>query len=93
METKEKNQTLNDLVFENRNKAYGAYDLRINYNSRLNQSFSIALSGISILFLIFFLTKTVPDTIIEKVYNDQVDVSDPFVFKTEMILPVSFNLR
>lgn len=85
MITKERIQSLNDLVFENRNKAYGAYDLRINYNKRLNRSFTIALSSISLLFLIFFLLKKVPDPIIEKVFKDQLDVSDPFVFQSQKI--------
>ena len=30
----------NDIVFENRNKAYGAYDLRKNYNKFLNTEFT-----------------------------------------------------
>lgn len=32
---------LDELVFENRNKAYGAYELRSNYNSNLKRSFLI----------------------------------------------------
>ncbi len=33
------NPTLDDIVFENRNKSYGAYDLRTNYRSVLTKSF------------------------------------------------------
>ncbi len=82
MITKEKNQSLNDLVFGNRNKAYGAYDLRINYNNRLNRSFTITISGISLLFLIFFIFKNAPEPIIEKAFKDQLYVSDPFVYQS-----------
>lgn len=33
------NPTLDDIVFENRNKSYGAYDLRTNYRSVLTKAF------------------------------------------------------
>ena len=33
------NLSLDDIVFENRNKAYGAYDLRTNYRSILTKAF------------------------------------------------------
>jgi protein TonB len=37
--------TLDDMVFEHRNKAYGAYDLRTNYKKHL---FRATLIGVSI---------------------------------------------
>lgn len=41
-----------DIVFENRNKDYGAYDLRKNYNNRL----LIALStGLSVILVLIFI--------------------------------------
>ena len=33
------NLSLDEIVFENRNKAYGAYDLRTNYRSILTKAF------------------------------------------------------
>ena len=33
-----------DILFENRNKAYGAYALRKNYNHRLQWALGISLS-------------------------------------------------
>lgn len=42
-----------DILFDNRNKQYGAYVLRRQYNSRLAMALGIALS--TILFLFFFL--------------------------------------
>ena len=33
--------TLDDMVFENRNKAYGAYDLRKTYKKTVNRSMII----------------------------------------------------
>src|SRR5439155_11103135 len=39
-----------DILFENRNKAYGAYALRKNYNHRLHWAMGISLS------LVFFLS-------------------------------------
>ena len=43
-----------DILFDNRNKQYGAYTLRKNYNSRLGIALGISLS--TILF-VFFLVK------------------------------------
>jgi protein TonB len=40
-----------DILFEHRNKAYGAYSLRKHYNQRLSFSLGIALSTILLLFL------------------------------------------
>jgi periplasmic protein TonB len=38
-----------DLVFDNRNKAYGAYDLRQNYASNMIRSMGITFLGVSLL--------------------------------------------
>lgn len=38
-----------DLVFDNRNKAYGAYDLRQHYASNMIRSMAIAFLGVSLL--------------------------------------------
>ena len=40
-ETKASAMTLDDIVFENRNKAYGAYDLRKSYRPTLTKSMLI----------------------------------------------------
>jgi protein TonB len=59
-----------DLLFENRNKAYGAYELRLNYERRLMKSMGMDLLVASLFFLIpYVLTlifthpKKVPDII------------------------------
>lgn len=44
--------TLDEMVFENRNKAYGAYDLRTSYRSILTKSFIFG----TILFLVAAIT-------------------------------------
>ncbi len=44
--------TLDEIVFENRNKAYGAYDLRTSYRSILTKSFIFG----TILFLVAAIT-------------------------------------
>lgn len=45
------NLTLDEIVFENRNKEYGAYDIRSNYSKLLTKSFLIG----TILFLVLAL--------------------------------------
>ncbi|MDN3606548.1 energy transducer TonB [Kaistella yonginensis] len=44
--------TLDEIVFENRNKAYGAYDLRTNYRSMLTKAFILG----TLLFCIAAIT-------------------------------------
>jgi len=41
-----------DIVFENRNKQYGAYSLRKGYNSRLLKSLGAGLSLIALFIVI-----------------------------------------
>jgi protein TonB len=43
-----------DILFENRNKAYGAYALRKNYNHRLQWALGISLSLVCFLLMIDF---------------------------------------
>ena len=46
-----------DIVFDNRNKAYGAYELRKLYQRRLGISLAISMSLVALILLIFFITK------------------------------------
>lgn len=52
MRTKDKFPFMIEIVFENRNKSYGAFELRSKYNQRLVYSFSITLSAFFILILL-----------------------------------------
>jgi len=51
--------TLDEIVFENRNKEYGAYDLRFNYSKILTKSFIIG----TVLFLVLALSPLIYATI------------------------------
>ena len=52
---------MDDIIFENRNKQYGAYELRKNYHNRLSKSFVISLAiPLSILFLSIIRSKPIP---------------------------------
>ncbi len=62
-----------DIIFENRNKAYGAYALRKNYNSRLYQAMGITFFAAAVLCAFSFSQKhsvkpllTVKETIFSK---------------------------
>ena len=44
-----------DIIFEGRNKTYGAYDLRKTYNSRLRVSLAVMFIVVTIIF--FFITR------------------------------------
>ncbi len=47
-------KTLDDIVFETRNKEYGSYRLRRQYFSRLGISFLISVTGLTMLVLGYF---------------------------------------
>src|SRR3954468_24977597 len=44
-------ESFNELVFENRNKEYGAYSIRKSYNSTVAKSFMITFTGICVLVI------------------------------------------
>jgi protein TonB len=48
------NNTYLDLVFEGRNKEYGAYELRLNYGQRVKKSLLIMLSFVTLLGVIIY---------------------------------------
>ena len=48
-----------DLVFENRNKAYGAYELRKTYNKRITAALLITAGVASLIFLASFIANTI----------------------------------
>ncbi len=45
-----------DLVFEGRNKSYGAYELRTQYNKRLRNALIVTISAFCLLLLLGFLS-------------------------------------
>ncbi len=71
-----------DLLFENRNKAYGAYVLRREYNKRLRASLGLMLLFCLLMTFLFSWKRTPPpavngffpvvDTIVLRPYNDHV---------------------
>ena len=46
-----------DILFEHRNKLYGAYALRKTYSSRLGIALGVALSTVLLFILMFFINK------------------------------------
>ena len=48
-----------DLVFENRNKAYGAYELRKTYNKRITAALFITAGIAVLIFLASFIANTI----------------------------------
>lgn len=80
LQQKNTGRSWEELLFENRNKAYGAYQLRVNYTATLNRSMIYALLGIATfflipLFLLHFFLKEVPvveDHRFERVFIDPI---------------------
>ncbi|MGI8599516.1 MAG: energy transducer TonB, partial [Chitinophagaceae bacterium] len=51
-----------DILFENRNKEYGAYELRRQYNKRMITALLATLAAIIIIFAVSFLAGQLEDT-------------------------------
>ncbi|MFZ4769809.1 MAG: energy transducer TonB [Ferruginibacter sp.] len=73
-----------DIIFDNRNKNYGAYDLRKFYDERLVKALGITflLAGVVVFSFAFFkkdkaLKIDVPETYIVKIYESVAPVAEP----------------
>lgn len=86
--TMEANQILTsdmlEILFERRNKSYGAYELRRNYNKRVGISLIIT-GGIIVLIFLLSLTAKSKDTIALHRDNDSVTITP---FNAEKIIDV-----
>ena len=82
MKTKETFPKWEDIIFENRNKIYGAYELRTQYTSRLSRAFLITLSGSLMLFLLLYFSVTKTHIATVPTTKDSVIFSQIF-FKVE----------
>jgi periplasmic protein TonB len=71
-----------DLIFENRNKAYGAYDLRVNYEVNLMKAFFIGLGSLSfVVFVIFWINRPdIPEIVFKE--TSEFDLTKVYVMET-----------
>lgn len=76
----EANKILNadvlDILFEDRNKAYGAYDLRKTYNKRITKALLITFGVMLLIFLSSFLAQRVSTDDSDKVIVQEVTLEE-----------------
>jgi protein TonB len=65
-----------DLLFEGRNKSYGAYELRRNYKKRLQIALAITMAAILLIFIIAFISSKISDMDTSKVKVQEVTLTD-----------------
>ena len=65
-----------DLVFEGRNKEYGAYDLRRTYNRRMTRAMIVTAAAALLIFLTSVLAKTLNTGDAKKVDIKEVTIQD-----------------
>jgi periplasmic protein TonB len=85
--------SFDDIVFEGRNKAYGAYQLRLEYPQRMRQACGISLSGMLLLFGLGYgamqLKPQLVEQILPKDHGRVVQLmEDPIFEKTAKVEPV-----
>lgn len=82
---KQPNNNLDELVFENRNKAYGAYVLRSNYDKNLKRSFLITF--VTPLLIILF------SIVYNKLHGNEVVVKPTDTDKNDSLIVVEVVLE
>ena len=65
-----------DLIFEGRNKEYGAYELRKQYNRRLTKALVITFGGLFLIFLTSFLVNAAKERNRGEVKVSEVQLTD-----------------
>jgi periplasmic protein TonB len=78
-----------DILFDNRNKQYGAYALRKNYNSRLGMALGISLSSVLLFFLFARMDRSSgpvvyddrPEVVLDKIIPPGIKKPDPIIPK------------
>lgn len=65
-----------DILFEGRNKEYGAYELRKNYERRLTRSLLITAGAALLIFLVVIISRTVAESGKNKVKVQDVTLAD-----------------
>ena len=65
-----------DLLFEGRNKSYGAYELRKNYQKRLQIALGITMAALLLIFIIAFVSNKISETDSSKVKVQEVTLTD-----------------
>ena len=79
-----------DLIFENRNKSYGAYELRVNYQANLMKSFFIGIGGLTLLaFIIYQIAHDPLPALVKHKETTLNDMSKIFEIETENNIPKS----
>ncbi|MDF2437215.1 MAG: TonB family protein [Bacteroidota bacterium] len=79
-------ENFNELIFENKNKEYGAYALRASQSDTVSKSLMITASVMSLLFItFFFLTRTNSKPVID--YDPNIIPPIPVQTVVEMVIP------
>lgn len=75
----------NELVFEHRNKAYGAYVIRRDYDKRMIIILSSVILGLGLIYGTYMIIKAIPEEVIEEppVDMSQFSVAAPPVEEVE----------
>ncbi len=76
-----------DILFEGRNKEYGAYELRKNYQRRLTRSLLITAGAALLIFVIVIVSRTVGEANKNKVKVQDVTLADIKQEQPEKIEP------
>jgi periplasmic protein TonB len=76
--------TLDDLIFEGRNKTYGAYQLRQEYNDRMSKAAGISFSSVLLLLGLGYAAIQMKSDMVEPLLPP--DLGKEIVLQTEVIL-------
>lgn len=82
-------QSLDELVFEHRNKLYGAYAIRKSYADRVNRSVLLVFGSLLAVFLVTMILPSKAPNLIPKIPNEKIiGLVDQPVIDVEIAQPV-----
>src|SRR5690606_34491890 len=76
-----------DIIFDGRNKKYGAYNLRKTYNNRLVIAMSSTVGFVVVLYLLYSLTGAANATVPLPVITGPIDLLMDPVKKDPVVMP------
>jgi protein TonB len=88
MKPKENIPNWNDIIFEKKNKLYGAYELRTKYQKRLCFSLILSITISLIIFVFTYNSKKLNSDDLVYSTKENVEFSDDFIFEDEIKVEV-----
>lgn len=73
------NNNLDEIVFANRNKTYGAYQIRKQYNTSVAKSMAVVLGALCLLFLVSLVYTPPKPRVLKAAFDKVVQITETYI--------------